>query len=77
MANNAGHFEALDACHLDIAQHIQALGTLAQHIEDHGIDDHARHEAHSIEFLLLLLLTDYLGLDKVLFLPMPLLLFVR
>ena len=49
MANNAGHFEALDACHLDIAQHIQALGTLVQHIEDHGIDDHARREAHSIE----------------------------
>jgi hypothetical protein len=24
MANNAGHYEALDACHLDIAQHIKA-----------------------------------------------------
>ena len=35
MANNAGHFEA--------------LGTLVQHIEDHGIDDHARREAHSID----------------------------
>ena len=49
MANDAGHFEALDACHLDIAQHIDALGTLVKHIEDHGIDDHARREAHAIE----------------------------
>ena len=49
MANDAGHFEALDAHHLEIAQHITALGTLAKYIDDHGIDDHARQQARTIE----------------------------
>jgi len=49
MAKDAGHFEALDACHLDIAQHLKALVALVKHIEVHGIDDHARHQAHTIE----------------------------
>ena len=42
-------FEALDACHRDIARHLAALGALARHIETDGIDDKARNQAATIE----------------------------
>jgi hypothetical protein len=42
-------FEALDACHRDIARHLAALQALARHIETDGIDDKARQQAATIE----------------------------
>jgi hemerythrin-like domain-containing protein len=46
---DSDHFEALDACHRDIARHLAALGALARHIETDGIDDKARQQAGTIE----------------------------
>lgn len=42
-------FEALDACHRDIARHLAALSALARHIDESGIDDKARQQSATIE----------------------------
>ncbi len=46
---NAPAFEALDACHQQIAQHLARLTGLIAHIAAKGVDDHARKEAAAIE----------------------------
>ena len=46
---DSDHFEALDACHRDIARHLAALSALARHIDTDGIDDKARQQAATIE----------------------------
>lgn len=48
-AADTDHFEALDACHRDIARHLAALSALARHIDEHGVDDKARQQAATIE----------------------------
>ena len=47
--SDSDHFEALDACHRDIARHLAALTALARHIDTDGIDDTARKQAGTIE----------------------------
>ena len=42
-------FDALDACHRDIAHHLADLQSLARHLEEAGIDARARSEARRIE----------------------------
>ena len=42
-------FEALDACHRQIQQHLLQLGRLAHHVLDHGIDDSVRRQAQEVE----------------------------
>ena len=43
------HFEALDACHQQTLVHLNSLAALIKHVEASGVDDHARHEAGTIE----------------------------
>jgi len=48
--NNAGaDFKALDACHQQIAEHLQRLDALVEHLVSQGVDAHAQSEARSIE----------------------------
>ena len=42
-------FKALDACHQQIATHLERLGALAAHLADQGVDAHAQQEAREIE----------------------------
>ncbi|MDT8991981.1 hemerythrin domain-containing protein [Curvibacter sp. APW13] len=42
-------FDALDACHRQIQQHLVQLGRLAHHVVDHGIDDSVRQQAQAVE----------------------------
>ncbi|MFT3665638.1 hemerythrin domain-containing protein [Piscinibacter sp.] len=42
-------FEALAACHRQIAAHLERLGALLEHLAERGVDAHARHEARAIE----------------------------
>ncbi len=42
-------FEALDACHQQIQQHLAALAALARHIESVGADAAAQRQAGAIE----------------------------
>ncbi len=44
-----GEFKALDACHQQIAAHLDRLGVLIAHLADQGVDAHAQHEAREIE----------------------------
>lgn len=41
--------EALDACHRDIAAHLDRLATLFEHLSAEGVDAHAQQEARAIE----------------------------
>ena len=43
------NFDALDACHQQIAAHLNRLAALITHIESSGVDDHVRQEAGAIE----------------------------
>jgi hemerythrin-like domain-containing protein len=48
--NNAGaDFKALDACHQQIAEHLNRLDALVDHLVSQGVDAHAQGEARSIE----------------------------
>ncbi|MBV8617386.1 MAG: hemerythrin domain-containing protein [Curvibacter sp.] len=42
-------FEALDACHQQIASQLNALARLIRHIEAAGVDEEARQQAGAIE----------------------------
>lgn len=42
-------FKALDACHQQIAAHLDRLAALFEHLADHGVDAHAQQEARQIE----------------------------
>ena len=42
-------FEALDACHQEMARQLRALSSLIQHITAHGVDAQARQTAAAIE----------------------------
>jgi len=42
-------FKALDACHQQIATHLQRLDALCAHLAEQGVDEPARAEAASIE----------------------------
>ncbi len=42
-------FEALDACHVQIQQHVIELASLARHIEAEGVDALAQRQAQAIE----------------------------
>ncbi len=42
-------FEALDACHQQILEHLTTLAALAQHIEAVGVDNWAQQQASIIE----------------------------
>jgi hemerythrin-like domain-containing protein len=44
-----GAFKALDACHRDIAAHLDRLATLFEHLSAEGVDAHAQQEARAIE----------------------------
>ena len=43
------NFDALDACHQQIATHLNRLASLIHHIDAKGVDDQARKEAGAIE----------------------------
>lgn len=43
------NFEALDACHQQIHEHLTGLAALAQHIEAQGMDAKAQQQAGTIE----------------------------
>lgn len=47
--STATPFDALDACHRQIQQHLDALSALAKHVEAQGVDAHAREQAAAIE----------------------------
>jgi hemerythrin-like domain-containing protein len=48
--NRAGaNFTALDACHQQIAAHLDRLDALVEHLVSQGVDAHAQAEARSIE----------------------------
>ena len=48
--NHAGaDFKALDACHQQIAEHLDRLAALVEHLLSQGVDAHAQGEARSIE----------------------------
>jgi iron-sulfur cluster repair protein YtfE (RIC family) len=42
-------FAALDECHRQIADHLDRLDALVEHLERIGVDSHARSEARQIE----------------------------
>ena len=42
-------FKALDACHQQIAAHLDRLAALFAHLSDRGVDTHAQQEARAIE----------------------------
>jgi|CXWL01.2.fsa_nt_gi hemerythrin-like domain-containing protein len=42
-------FKALDACHQQIAEHLNRLDALVDHLVSQGVDAHAQGEARSIE----------------------------
>lgn len=42
-------FKALDACHQQIAAHLERLGALFEHLSNEGVDAHARAEARAVE----------------------------
>lgn len=42
-------FDALDACHRQIQEHLAALATLAQHVASAGLDAQAQQQAGAIE----------------------------
>lgn len=42
-------FKALDACHQQIAMHLERLDALCVHLADQGVDERAQAEAGSIE----------------------------
>lgn len=42
-------FKALDACHQQIAEHLERLDALVEHLVSQGVDAHAQGEARSIE----------------------------
>lgn len=42
-------FEALDACHRQIQQHLVQLEHLAHHVVNHGVDDSVRQQAQAVE----------------------------
>ena len=42
-------FQALDACHQQIAEHLERLSALVEHLVDKGVDAHAQEEARRIE----------------------------
>lgn len=42
-------FKALDACHQEIAAHLERLAALFAHLADQGVDGHAQQEAGAIE----------------------------
>jgi hemerythrin-like domain-containing protein len=49
-SNNAGaDFKALDACHQQIAEHLERLDALVEHLVSQGVDAHAQSEARAIE----------------------------
>jgi iron-sulfur cluster repair protein YtfE (RIC family) len=48
LATDTG-FEALDACHQQILEHLKRLTALAQHIERVGVDAFAQQQAGSVE----------------------------
>ena len=43
------HFKALDACHLQIQQHLTDLQRMAKHMESQGLNEADRHQAGEIE----------------------------
>ena len=47
--NTGTDFQALDACHQQIAAHLARLETLMVHLGDRGVDAHAQQEARQIE----------------------------
>ncbi len=48
--NHAGaDFKALDACHQQIAEHLERLDALVEHLVSQGVDAHAQGEARAIE----------------------------
>ena len=42
-------FEALDACHRQMHEHLAALSALARHMQAHGVDAEVERQAASIE----------------------------
>lgn len=44
-----GDFKALDACHQQIAAHLDRLGALFEHLSERGVDAQAQREAREIE----------------------------
>jgi hemerythrin-like domain-containing protein len=44
-----GDFKALDACHQEIAAHLDRLASLLAHLIAQGVDAHAQKEAREIE----------------------------
>ncbi len=46
---SATSFEALDACHRQIMEHLTTLTSLAQHIEAFGVDNWAQQQAGAVE----------------------------
>lgn len=42
-------FRALDECHRQIAEHLDRLAALLNHLDRDGVDEHARGEARAIE----------------------------
>lgn len=47
--NTQPDFKALDDCHQRIAEHLDRLGALMDHLDSAGVDTHARKEAAAIE----------------------------
>ena len=41
-------FEALDACHREVLRALDAMADLIRHVDDRGVDEHARRVAHDI-----------------------------
>lgn len=46
---SGSEFKALDACHQQIAAHLERLDALCGHLADQGVDSHAKAEARAIE----------------------------
>ena len=49
LSTAGSEFKALDACHQQIAAHLERLAALFDHLNNQGVDAHAQAEARAVE----------------------------